>query len=248
MSGPARGATVQCVILAGGLGTRMYPATRTLPKTLLPVAGLPFAHYQLTWMRAHGVTDVVYCIGHLGDAVRDAIGDGAAWGLRARYVDEGDALRGTAGALRRARDLGALEESFLVCYGDSFLRIDFASVLADLARRAEPAVMTVYRNEGRWDASNARVVGRRVDLYRKQSPQTDPSLDHIDYGLAALRASVLDEVPAEGASDLATLYHRLSVEGRLGAYPAAERFFEVGSPGGLADFSRWVDEAWGALR
>ena len=68
-------------------------------------------------------------IGYRGDMLRDHVGDGGRFGLRVRYVDEGTELRGTAGALRLALDEGALEESFLVTYGDSFLPVDFAAVL-----------------------------------------------------------------------------------------------------------------------
>ena len=92
---------MQCVILAGGLGTRMWPEARTIPKTLLPVAGTPFATWQLSWLARSGIDSVVYCVGYLGQMIRDHVGDGAAWGLSVRYVDEGDAsprYRGGAAA------------------------------------------------------------------------------------------------------------------------------------------------------
>jgi len=88
------------VILAGGLAQRLRPLTERLPKALVPVAGRPFADRQLTWLASIGVTDVVFAIGYLGDAIRDFVGDGGGWGIQVRYSDEGEALRGTAGALR----------------------------------------------------------------------------------------------------------------------------------------------------
>src|SRR6516165_5952028 len=101
---------MQCVILAGGLGTRMWPLTETTPKTLLPVGHTPFAHYQLTWLARHGVTDVVYSIAVLGDRVRDFVREGTPWNLRVRYVEDGKELRGTGGALRRVLDAGLLDD------------------------------------------------------------------------------------------------------------------------------------------
>ena len=77
-------------------------------------------------------------------------------------------LRGTAGALRLALDEGALEESFLVTYGDSFLPIDFAAVFRAFTACGKPALMTVFRNDGRWDTSNVIFDGRMVTLYDKQ--------------------------------------------------------------------------------
>src|SRR5437764_14635375 len=78
---------MQCVILAGGLGTRMRPWTEKTPKTLLPVGDIPFAHYQLSWLAGHGVTRVVYSIAVLGEQVRDFVGDGRRWGLVVDYVE-----------------------------------------------------------------------------------------------------------------------------------------------------------------
>lgn len=227
----------QCVILAGGLGTRMYPDTRTVPKTLLEVLGKPFAFYQLAWMRDHGVTDVLYCIGHMGALIRRAIGDGQRFGLSVRYCDEGEQLRGTGGALRLAAEKELLKHRFLVTYGDSFLRIDFASVLSALPPSAA-AMLVVYRNKGNWDVSNVRLQGSRVALYHK-GEGAPSDLEHIDYGLAAMQRDLFTStLPQE--DDLSEMYRRLSLEGRLEAYLATERFYEIGSREGYADFARWA--------
>jgi NDP-sugar pyrophosphorylase family protein len=212
------------------------------PKALIPVEGRPFIDHQLAHLAAHGVTEAVLSIGYRGEALRAQVGDGARFGLRVVYVDEGTALRGTAGALRLALDEGALAERFLVTYGDSFLPIDFAAVFAAFERSGAPALMTVFRNEGRWDTSNVIFDGARVTLYDKQRrgrPATDFAF--IDYGLGALERRVIaDEVPASQRADLADLYHRLSTRGELAGLEAAERFYEIGSPEGLEDFARRV--------
>lgn len=237
-------AAVQCAILAGGLATRMQPLASTVPKALFDVHGEPFAYHQLRSMQATGVTDVVYCIGHLGDQIRSAVSDGTRFGLRVRYSDDGAQLMGTGGALRLAAERGLLHDTFLVTYGDSFLRVDFAEVLQSFRVSGAAAMMVVYRNEGRWDRSNVRLVGNRVEHYDKRA---DPPADftHIDYGLSALRRHVVEALPA-GPVDLADVYRALSRSGQLVAYPAAHRFYEIGSPAGLADFSAWIASGAGA--
>ena len=105
---------MQCVILAGGLGTRMRPLTDTCPKTLLPVRGRPFAWHQLDWLARHGVTEVVYSIGHQGDKIRRFWETEASPIPSLRFVDEGEQLRGTGGALRLALDQGVLDDAFFV--------------------------------------------------------------------------------------------------------------------------------------
>lgn len=234
---------VQCVILAGGLGTRMRPLTDRIPKALLPVNGVPFVDHQLRWLASHGVDEVVLSIGHRGGQIRDHLGDGARFGLRLRFVDEGEDLRGTGGALRLALDQGALAATFLVTYGDSYLPVDFGEMARAFQRSGAPAMMAVFRNQGRWDRSNVLVEGDRVALYdkRRRDPAAAARMEHIDYGLSALGRAVVEARVAPGAAvDLAEVLHDLSVEGRLAAYPVGVRFYEVGSPQGLADLERFL--------
>lgn len=234
--------SAQCLILAGGLATRMRPLTEKIPKALIAVEGRPFVDHQLDWLAAHGVSDVILSIGYRGDLLRAHVGDGARFGLRVRYVDEGTDLRGTAGAIRLALDEGVLADRFLVTYGDSFLPIDYAAVFDAFLGSGRPALMTVFRNDGRWDLSNVIFDGSMVTLYDKQR-RTRPASDFafIDYGLSALsRAVVASEVPAGQKADLADLFHALSLRGELAGFEAGERFYEIGSPAGLEDFGEWV--------
>ncbi len=224
---------MQCVILAGGLGTRMWPETRTIPKTLLPIAGTPFATWQLSWLARSGIDSVVYCVGHLGQLIRDHVGDGASWGLSVRYVDEGDHLRGTAGALRLAYEERALEEDFLVLYGDSWLQTDPARVLRAARERREPALMTVFRNDGRWDGSNVVLEGTRIARYAKGLTTLPAQMRWIDYGLLAFRRGVIGaRVPASAPEDLAPLCSGLADDGLLAGFEVSQRFYEIGSVAG----------------
>lgn len=231
----------QCVILVGGLGTRLGPLTATIPKALVPVAGEPFVDHQLRWLAANGVDAVLFSIGHLGAQLREHVGDGRRLGLEVTYVDDGEELRGTAGALRRALDEHVLDERFLVTYGDSYLPIDFGAFARAFERSASPAMMSVFRNEGRWDTSNATVRDGRVTLYDKRRGEGAASMAYIDYGLLAFQRDVIGaRVPAGAKSDLADLLHDLSVEGHLAAYEVTTRFYEMGSRQGLTDLENFL--------
>lgn len=227
---------MQCVILAGGLGTRLRGIAPDIPKTLIEVSGRPFAAHQLSWLAAQGVREVVYAIGHLGDQVRAFVGDGARWGLSVTYVEDGVAPKGTAGAIRGALDAGLLGRGFLVLYGDSYLPIEIEPVWRASSHGAVP-LMTVFRNDGRWDSSNVRFEDGRIVLYEKGRPDAAAmGMRHIDYGLSVLTRDVIEEVVLPGAvADLSGVLHRLSVEGRLTGLEVSTRFYEIGSPQGLAD-------------
>ena len=228
---------MQVVILAGGLATRLRPITETIPKALVPVAGRPFADHQLAWLRDQGVDDVVFCIGWHGGQIRDHVGDGSAHGLRVRYVDEGRTLRGTAGALRLALDRGVLAPAFGVLYGDSYLSVPLPAVERAFAAAGLPALMTVFRNDGAYDASNARLEGPRIVRYEKGL--ADPAAEGlfwVDYGFSMLdRDAVIAPLPADRPADLAPVLSELAAGGRLAGFEVGERFYEIGSPAGLAE-------------
>jgi N-acetyl-alpha-D-muramate 1-phosphate uridylyltransferase len=223
-------------ILAGGLGTRLGELGRATPKALVSVAGRPFALWQLELLRAHGAGRVVMCVGHHGDEVQARIG--APFGLDVRYIHDPPGVAGTAAALRGALPL--LGERFLVLYGDTYLRIDYADV--DRAAAGERGLMTVLRNEGRWDVSNTVYAGGRVVRHDKAAPR--PDMQWIDYGLGALRADALD-LPGD---DLADVYRALAERGELAGYEATERFYEIGTPDSLAETSAFLSSSSGMRR
>jgi len=235
---------MQCLILAGGLGTRLQGLAPDIDKTakvLIDVAGRPFADHQLSWLADQGVRRVVYCIGHLGDQVREFVGDGARWGLQVAYVDEGGKLLGTGGAIRLALDEGALDDGFLVLYGDSYLNIDIKALWAASDEGRVP-VMSVLKNDGRWDASNASFDGAMVTRFEKglDDPAAE-GLDYIDYGMSVLNRQVIEAHIACGQIfDLAELSGRLAEAGALRGFEASQRFYEIGSPEGLARLEAYL--------
>ena len=233
------------VILAGGLATRMHPLTETIPKALLPVSGQPFADLQLGWLSSLGVRDVVYSIAHLGDAIRRHVGDGDRFGLRVRYVPDGERHLGTAGALRAVIDSEAVPESFGVINGDSFLTLDLAEVEAAFAASGCSALMTVMRNRNRWDASNVVYGEGRVVTYDKSRPDRwRGRMEWIDYGFSVLaRRAITDRVATGQVADLSDVMHELSGAGQLAGLEVSHRFYEIGSPQGLADLERHLERA-----
>ena len=231
---------MQCVILAGGMGTRMRPLTDDCPKTLLPVAGHPFAWHQMHRLAGQGIDDVVYCIAHHGEQIRQYWARQPVPMRSLRFVDEGTDLRGTGGALRLALDERVLEESFFVLYGDSFLPLEFEPVWSAFEASGSPALMTVLKNQGRWDRSNVIYADGRVNLYAKNAdPPTQSRMQYIDYGLTVLRRSVIAGI-TETVYDLSAVFHRLSLEGQLAGYEVTERFYEIGSPEGLRDLEKYL--------
>jgi MurNAc alpha-1-phosphate uridylyltransferase len=223
-------------ILAGGRGTRLGELTRDLPKPLVPVAGRPFIEHQLELLRSHGARRIVLCVGYLGEVIEQAVGDGSRFGLEVEYSYDGPALAGTAGAIRNALPL--LDESFLVLYGDTYLRVDYQDVARKFEQSRLPALMTVYRNRGQLDISNVVYVDGRVVAYDKTSPPRDA--EWIDYGLSVFHRSALADTQH---ADLADVQRDLALRNSLAGYPTTERFYDIGTLEALAEADRFLQKA-----
>lgn len=218
-------------LLAGGLATRLRPITATIPKSLVSVADAPFLFHQLRLLRAHGFRKIVLCVGHLGETIRQEVGDGAAFGAELAYSFDGEKLLGTGGAIKRALPL--LGERFVILYGDSYLPMDYAAAVRTFEESGKPGLMTVFHNQGRWDTSNVVFADGTIRRYDKK--ELVPEMRHIDYGLGILRTDALAAYPDDQPFDLAEVYRDLSLAGLLAGYEVRHRFYEIGSPAGLSE-------------
>ena len=222
---------IPVAILAGGLATRLRPVTEKIPKSLVPVAGKPFLAHQLELLRSRGIHRVVLCVGYLGEMIQRDFGDGSAFDIQLKYSFDGPKLLGTGGAVKQALPL--LGGEFFVLYGDSYLPVEYRPVSEFFRRSGKLGCMTVYRNEGRYDASNVVFRDGQIAVYDKKNRR--PEMRHIDYRLSLFKASVFNLYPPDQSFDLAEVMDKLVHEKQLAGYEVTQRFYEMGSPAGLAE-------------
>lgn len=216
------------VILAGGMATRLYPLTQDIPKSLIDVNNRPFIAYQLELLKRNGFSHVVLCLGQHGTAVQAVIGDGSEFGLTIEYVYDGPQLKGTGGAILGALHL--VSDPFFVLYGDSYLDIPYKKIYEAYSKKA---LMTVFKNDGQWDASN--VIFKEGIISRYDKFFKDPDMHYIDYGLGLFSKSVFSPYTQEKQLDLAKVYQDILAQGELSAYEVFTRFYEIGSFEGLIE-------------
>jgi MurNAc alpha-1-phosphate uridylyltransferase len=223
-------------ILAGGLATRLRPITEKIPKSLLDVNGEPFIAHQLRLLHGKGIRRAVLCVGFLGEKICEVIGDGHSFGVQVDYSFDGEKLLGTAGAIRKALPL--LGPEFFVLYGDSYLICDYHAVQQEFLAQKKPALMTVFRNLGKWDTSNVQFSDGQLLAYDKKN--WTPRMHFIDYGLGVFSEKAFARVPVDEPFDLAQLYMNLLAEGQLAGMEVPERFYEIGSPAGLQETAQFL--------
>ena len=221
---------MQAVILAGGLGTRLWPLTREVPKAMVPVAGAPYLEHQLRLFKEQKITDILLLTGYLGNQIEEYFGDGALLGLTIRYSRETEPI-GTGGALRQAAE--HLADSFLLIYGDSYLPMQYAAVLERLRPSSARGLLVVYDNLfGDSSVKNnvALDTAGYVTRYAKDV-EGDSKLAYVDAGILGFRRNIVELIPTAGAVSLEReIFPTLIARRELIALTTTQRFYDIGTP------------------
>jgi N-acetyl-alpha-D-muramate 1-phosphate uridylyltransferase len=224
------------VILAGGLATRLYPLTQTIPKALLKIAGKPFISHQLEILKKNNIQQVVICAGYLGEQIEEFVKDGSEYGLSVQYSFDGESLMGTGGAVQKALPL--LGDMFWIMYGDSYLDADYSPVLRFFLSCCKKGLMTVFKNDDKWDRSNIQYADGMIVKYDKKEKARE--LQYIDYGLSLLRKEAFARFAGRDVFDLAEVYVDLVNNAGMLGFEMLQRFYEIGSPEGIAETERYI--------
>jgi NDP-sugar pyrophosphorylase family protein len=227
---------MKAFILAGGLGTRLRSRFGDLPKSLVPVGGKPFLRRQLEWLAAAGIREVVLCLGHGADAVREALGDGAALGMTLHPSVEEEPL-GTGGALQLAAR--HVTGPCLVVNGDTLPACDPWALERTRWEVSRVGAVAVFRVE---DASGSGRVelepdGRVARFVEKDAAHAGPAW--VNGGLYAFAPELWCRMPSPPGGRPATpfslerdLLPALASGGRLVALASDGGFLDIGTPEG----------------
>jgi mannose-1-phosphate guanylyltransferase len=219
---------VQAVILVGGEGTRLRPLTSTVPKPVVPLVDRPLMGYMLEWLKGHGVDDVVMLMGYLATALRNVLGDGSAYGMRIRYVEEPEP-RGTGGALKFAESL--LADRFLMLNGDVLSDMDLSAQIEQHERTGAKGTLALVPVE---DPTAYGLVRLNEDRSVREFVEK-PSPDAIDTNLISAGAYVLEKgvvdliEPNRNVSIEREIWPQLVADG-LYAFPHDAYWLDIGTP------------------
>lgn len=218
---------MQAVIMTGGLGTRLWPLTKNIPKGLVEINGHPFLEYLILYLKRYGIADILFCTGYLGEQIKEYFGDGTRLGVKIDYSREDHPL-GTGGALRPA--LPKLREEFFLLNGDTFLPMDYGRMLDGF--RGSPALLMIgaFPVEGSGIKPNLR-LDKRGEIIALSTGTRGEELTHADSGVRLVRKEFADYFPPEEVFSLEDdLYPRLNDSGKLLSWPVKERYYDIGTP------------------
>ena len=198
MSAPA----FKAMIMAAGLGTRLYPLTGRTAKPMVPILNRPVMEHMLHLLRRHGVREVAANLHYQPDKIRTYFGDGSAFGVELRYNLEDDLL-GTAGGVGAFREFLS-DGTFVVVSGDGLTDIDLTAFVA--AHRASAGLCTMAVKQVDDSPLYGVVVHdgrRRVTGFQEKPPAEEALSDWCNCGIYAFEAGIFDHVPAGAFVDWA---------------------------------------------
>ena len=196
---------------------------------MVPVNGKPFLLYLLKLLKSRGVSDIILCIGYLGEQISNFFGNGQGFGLRIKYSEEKEGLLGTGGALKQAQSL--LDNHFFVINGDTYLPVDYGEVERTFLRRGKKAVMVVYDNQEDTGVKNNVELDNDMMVIRHDKENSDSRLKYVEAGILALRQEALDLLEERCSVSLEKgLYPTLTQQRELAAYVTMHRFYDIGTP------------------
>jgi NDP-sugar pyrophosphorylase family protein len=229
--------TMKAMILAAGFGERLWPLTADRTKPALPVLGKPLVGYVAEYLARFGIRDVVVNTHHEPQSVRQALGDGSAFGVHLDYVHE-PVILGTSGAIDNARSL--LEpETFVVINGKLITDLNLAAALAH--HRAENALATlilkpnVARERFSIVETRAGLVTKFAGMPARNERNDEPPL--MFTGIQILEPRIFDYIPRGLFSDtVIRVYPDAMAKGeRIVAHVTDGRWYE------LSTLQRYLD-------
>jgi len=132
---------MKAVILAGGLGTRLLPYTKTLPKPMLPLGKKPILEYVIKWIKKNGIRDIVLCVSYKRKKIESYFQDGKKFGVNIEYAISRKPLS-TAGQLKTAEKF--IDDTFVCTYGDTISDFNLKRMIKEHERKKVLATMSLY--------------------------------------------------------------------------------------------------------
>lgn len=220
----------QAVILAGGLGSRLGDRTRSTPKPLLPVGGVPFLEHVLWNLRRHGIREIVLSTGYLAEKFVESLGDGSRWGMKIDHVVEPEPA-GTGGALLLCHD--RLQDRFLFLNGDTLFDINYLDLDCTAVEAGALACLALRQveNAGRYGA--VTLEGNLVTSFSEKTAAGRDGL--INGGISVLKRTVLDWIPRSPCSLEQDVIPQLVAAGKVAGRAYDGFFIDIGLPETLDD-------------
>jgi len=234
---------IDVVVLAGGLGTRISPVLKDIPKILAPVGGQPYLVFLLYWLKSFGVRRVIFGLGHLAGAVSEFLDKNPVEGIEFSIIIEDKPL-GTAGAITNVRP-EIHSNPVLIMNGDSFINTNLCEFVAfHVSTNSEASILCTNVTDLRRYGGVNIDSGSRIITFNEKTK--NPNSGSINAGIYLFDANILNEIENCGSS-LERDYFQQQPPGRLTAMSVEGEFLDIGTPEDLLRAPSVLDKYWGNI-
>ncbi|MEN9327487.1 MAG: hypothetical protein RI947_295 [Candidatus Parcubacteria bacterium] len=217
------------VILAGGQGTNLRPYTYEIPKSLLPVKGKPILEYLITRLQKNGITEIILCVGYLGDKIKEYFKNGEQFGVHITYSEEKKTLQ-TGGALLKVKD-HVSKSPFLVIHGDILTNLSFSDLVAFHMSEQSPVTVAVTTVNHPSAFGQLKLHGTKLMKFYQQSDSKEVQSNLVNCGIYVCDPSIFRYFPANKKTFmLEDVIEELINERQANGFVFSEQWYDVEDP------------------
>ena len=191
------------VIMAGGLGTRLYPLTQETPKPMLPINGKPILERIIEKLISQGFQNFYISINYLGAQIKEYFQDGVKWDISIKYIEETKRL-GTAGALFQLKEI--INKPFIVMNGDIITDLDFRKFLNFHNETKSNSTMCLFKQVHQVPFGVVEFDNQFRIISMKEKPKSEY---YVNMGIYAVSPQILQYIPDNEYYDMPTLFQNL---------------------------------------
>ena len=228
----------QIVILCGGIGSRLYPMTKKIPKAMLKIRNKPFLFYQLRLLENYEFKEVILCTGYLSKKIIDFVKKNK-FKFKISIIEDGKKLLGTGGAIKKI--VNKLDENFFVTYGDTILKINYNLMEKKFYNSKKKNMMSVKLNLYKNEKSNVKFINNNI--YYKKKSSIDKKMKYLDYGCSILNRNSFEFIKNK-KFDLGLLFEMLCKKREMAYYLTNNNYYEIGNPKSYEIFKNKINKIY----
>jgi len=211
------------VIMAGGLGTRLRPLTKTKPKGLLPVGNNPLLESIVQDLARHGLRRIVLAVNYKAESIKRYFKDGKKWNVSIDYIQEEKRL-GTAGPLKLLENRG--DTPLLVMNGDLLTKIDYPHLLRFHRKEEFELTVGIKSADFKVPYGIVRLHGKEILGVEEKPIQRF----FVNAGIYVINPEMIDLIPKDGYFDMTELIQKaIDHNAKVGGFPLHEYWLDIGS-------------------
>ena len=195
---------MKAMILAAGVGSRLDPLTRALPKPMVPIVNRPVMEHLINLLKQHNFTEIMVNLHYLGDQIKAYFGDGSRWGVRIHYSEE-EQLWGDAGSVKRCEEF--FDDTFIVIGGDDLTDLDLTRLIKFHKEKKSlcTIALSLVEDPSEYGIALLNERGRITRFLEKPKGEMIFS-NAANIGIYVLEPDALELIPRGAEDDLSTLY------------------------------------------